>query len=101
MDTRSVQVSESFGPKCSCRRLSHQEAPLHPELHSPQPLRLLHPKSRGGAGERRHPLQQNLAVLQPAVAGEVTTSHVREAATPSSTLERERRQSQERNSVQD
>ncbi|CAM9158800.1 unnamed protein product, partial [Lampetra planeri] len=26
------------------------------------------PKSRGGVGERRHPLQQNLAVLQPAIA---------------------------------
>lgn len=53
---------------------SVQEAPLHQELHPPQPLLLLRPESRGRVGERRHPLQPNLAVLQPAVTGEVATS---------------------------
>ena len=51
-----------------------QEAPLHQELHPPQPLLLLHPESCGRVGERRHPLQPNLALLQPAVTGEVTAS---------------------------
>jgi len=53
---------------------SVQEAALHEELHPPQPLHLLHFESCGRVGERRHPLQQNLAVLQPAVSGEVTSS---------------------------
>ena len=53
-----------------------QEAPLHQELHPPQPLLLLHPESRGRAGERRHPLQPNLAVLQPAVTGEIAFASV-------------------------
>lgn len=50
-----------------------QEASLHQKLHPPQPLCVLHPESRGRPGERRHPLQQNLAVLQPVVSGEVIT----------------------------
>lgn len=53
---------------------SVQEAPLHQELHPPQPLLLLHPEGRGRVGEGRHPLQPNVAVLQPAVTGEVATS---------------------------
>ncbi len=60
-------------PLCICVS-SVQEASLHQELHPPQPLLLLHPESCGRVGERRHPLQPNLAVLQPAVTGEVTTS---------------------------
>lgn len=62
-----------------------QETPLHQELHPPQPLRLLHPESRGRVGERRHPLQPKLAVLQPAVTGEVATScpsPIRESVSP-------------------
>lgn len=49
-----------------------QETPLHQELHPSEPLHLLHPESRGCSGERRHPLQPKLAVLQPAFTGEVT-----------------------------
>lgn len=40
-----------------------QEATLHQELHPPQPLSVLHPASRGRAGQRWHPLQSNVAVL--------------------------------------
>lgn len=47
-----------------------QEAPLHQELHPPQPLHLLHPESRGRAGEGWHHLQPDIAVLQPAISGE-------------------------------
>lgn len=40
-----------------------QEAPLHQELHPPQPLPVLHPASCGCAGQRWHTLQSNVPVL--------------------------------------
>lgn len=64
-----VEPSCALAPE-SARCASLQEAPLHQKLHPPQPLLLLRPEGRGRAGEGRHPLQPNLAVLQPAVTGE-------------------------------